>query len=64
MPIIIVSSIAQQGSSIAQKAKTAVAVAVIDKEQWTLYKDPENIVKGLGRQIVLASRAMVNRIES
>lgn len=64
MPIIIVSSIAQQGSSIAQKAKTAGAVAVIDKEQLTLYKDPENIVKVLGRQIVLASRAMVNRIES
>ena len=54
-PVIVISTIAQEGSKIRQQVKSIGAVDVIDKEALSLYRDLKKTTSILAGKIKMAS---------
>jgi len=58
-PIIIVSSVAQKGSKLRQRAEEIGAVAVIDKEDLNLYQGLDTVTRMLIPRVISAAERVV-----
>ncbi|MDH5755404.1 MAG: chemotaxis response regulator protein-glutamate methylesterase, partial [Nitrospinota bacterium] len=60
-PIIIVSSVAQRGSTLRQRAEEIGAVAVVDKEELKLYEGLDTVSRVLRPKVKLAAERVIKK---
>jgi two-component system chemotaxis response regulator CheB len=60
-PVIIVSTIAKEGSTIRERAEKVGAVSVIDKEKLNLYREKKTVRDWLTREVKEAARQRVGK---